>query len=92
MDSLTFVTTANLMKSLYVVAWEMFKFEPGHSCNSKSDSMPALMIPVDYILVWCSDDGVDEKFDTRGYFWLPQSPESYKALGFVVSNRPKKPQ
>ncbi|XP_022874570.1 uncharacterized protein LOC111393319 isoform X5 [Olea europaea var. sylvestris] len=80
------------LRGFVLVAREMFKCEPGHCCYSSSDSMPALMTPVDYTLVWCSDDGGDENFDTCGCFWLPQPPEGYKSLGFVVTNRPEKPQ
>ncbi|KAK6164393.1 hypothetical protein DH2020_001257 [Rehmannia glutinosa] len=56
-----------------------------------SDYKPALLNPVDYSLVWISDDSSDENFDTCGYFWLPQPPEGYKALGFVVTNKSEKP-
>ncbi|XP_047982127.1 uncharacterized protein LOC125223161 isoform X2 [Salvia hispanica] len=58
----------------------------------RSDHMPALLDPVDYSLVWSSYDGGDENFDGCGYFWLPQPPEGYKALGFVVTNKSKKPE
>lgn len=54
--------------------------------------MSALVDPVDYSLVWSSYDGDDENFDGCGYFWLPQPPEGYKALGFVVTNKSKKPE
>ncbi|KAI3449825.1 hypothetical protein Pfo_006490 [Paulownia fortunei] len=60
-------------------------------CTHNSDDMPALLNPVDYSLVWISDDGGDENFDGCGYFWLPQPPEGYKALGFVVTNKSEKP-
>ncbi|CAI9776649.1 unnamed protein product [Fraxinus pennsylvanica] len=77
-DYLTLVTTAKTsekpLQGFVLVAREMFKSEPGHSCYSKSDSMPALVTPVDYTLVWCSDDGGDENFDTCGYFW-PEKPQ-----------------
>lgn len=61
-------------------------------CTNNSDYMPALLNPMDYSLVWSSYDGDDENFDGCGYFWLPQPPEGYKALGFVVTNKSKKPE
>ncbi|XP_011080117.1 uncharacterized protein LOC105163463 [Sesamum indicum] len=60
-------------------------------CTLKSENMPALQNPVDYSLVWSSHDGIDESFDGCGYFWLPQPPEGYKALGFLVTNKSEKP-
>lgn len=64
-----------------------------HDCSThNSDYMSALVDPVDYSLVWSSYDGDDENFDGCGYFWLPQPPEGYKALGFVVTNKSKKPE
>ncbi|XP_051142029.1 hypothetical protein At1g04090-like [Andrographis paniculata] len=52
---------------------------------------PALSNPVDYSLVWSSEEGGEESFDGCGYFWLPQPPEGYRATGFLVGNNPKKP-
>ncbi|CAO2839797.1 unnamed protein product [Amaranthus hypochondriacus] len=57
---------------------------------SHERNLPALMMPVDYTLVWISDDGMGT-YDQRGYFWLPQSPSGYKALGFIVTTKPDKP-
>ncbi|XP_039139063.1 LOW QUALITY PROTEIN: uncharacterized protein LOC120276400 [Dioscorea cayenensis subsp. rotundata] len=51
----------------------------------------ALEKPIDYELVWCSDDG-NGNFDVScGYFWLPLPPEGYKAVGYVVTKKPDKP-
>lgn len=52
---------------------------------------PALTKPLDYTLVWKPDDESDEIYDTNGYIWLPQPREGYKAVGYVVTNNPKKP-
>ncbi|KAG6434568.1 hypothetical protein SASPL_106206 [Salvia splendens] len=60
--------------------------------DHSTDHMPSLVDPVDYSLVWSSYDGGDENFDGCGYFWLPQPPEGYKSLGFVVTNKSKKPE
>ncbi|GLJ49613.1 hypothetical protein SUGI_1052540 [Cryptomeria japonica] len=45
---------------------------------------PPLEEPSDYNLVWSSNEG-------QVYFWVPQAPEGYKALGCVVTNTPAKP-
>ncbi|GMH30905.1 hypothetical protein Nepgr_032748 [Nepenthes gracilis] len=52
---------------------------------------PPLLKPVDYTLVWSSNDGGKDTNEQPGYFWLPQPPEGYKALGFVVTNKSNKP-
>lgn len=69
----------------------MLKCEPldPSACNTKY--LPALLNPVNYTLVWCSNDEYEETFDRGGFFWLPEPPEGYKALGFVVTNKPEKP-
>lgn len=58
--------------------------------NSGPSQTAAFMLPVDYTLVWISDDGMGI-FDPRGYFWLPEAPPGYKPLGFLVTNKPRKP-
>ncbi|KAL5197840.1 hypothetical protein ABZP36_001352 [Zizania latifolia] len=40
--------------------------------------------PLDYKLVWSSQDGA-------GHFWLPSPPDGYKAVGVVVTATPEKP-
>ncbi|CAA0823926.1 Plant protein of unknown function (DUF946 [Striga hermonthica] len=63
-----------------------------HSLAHNSYHKPPLANPIDYSLIWISDnDGDDDNFDSCGYFWLPQPPEGYKALGFVVTNKSEKP-
>ncbi|KAK6937726.1 Vacuolar protein sorting-associated protein 62 [Dillenia turbinata] len=62
------------------------------SVSSNPSSMPALQKPLDYVLVWSPDDGRDENQDDCGYFWLPQPPDGYKAMGYVVTNKPGKPE
>lgn len=57
---------------------------------SHNSSSQSLVMPVDYSLVWSSDDGMGI-YDQPGYFWLPKPPSGYKALGFVVSTQPGKP-
>ncbi|GFP82967.1 hypothetical protein PHJA_000439800 [Phtheirospermum japonicum] len=58
--------------------------QPGPDYFSLPDPIPQ----------WPQDndgDDDDENFDDCGYFWLPQPPEGYKALGFVVTNKSEKP-
>lgn len=60
--------------------------EVGHLSRPKSVP-PALRQPLNYSLVWSTnshDDGV-------GYFWLPNPPTGYKAMGVVVTNKPEEP-
>ncbi|XP_071698748.1 hypothetical protein At1g04090-like isoform X2 [Rutidosis leptorrhynchoides] len=54
--------------------------------------LPALIEPTDYSLVWCPDDWTEENGLGHGYFWLPMAREGYKALGFIVTNKPAKPE
>lgn len=57
-------------------------------------SFPPLAKPSDYILVWSSESWDGKKQDNdvhHGYFWLPQPPEGYQALGILVTNTPVKP-
>ncbi|WOL06170.1 hypothetical protein Cni_G14902 [Canna indica] len=54
-------------------------------------SLPALQKPLDYTLIWSSDDFTEENHDGCGCFWLPIPPEGYHALGFLVTNGPGKP-
>ncbi|XP_021847404.1 hypothetical protein At1g04090-like [Spinacia oleracea] len=51
---------------------------------------PALSKPLDYTLVWNSDDGMAIR-DQPSFFWVPKPPRGYKALGFVVLTRRGKP-
>ncbi|KAK7243747.1 hypothetical protein RIF29_38558 [Crotalaria pallida] len=57
---------------------------------AKDDSSEALKKPVDYTLVW-SSKSQNIKQDKDGYVWLPTAPDSYKALGYVVTTTPEKP-
>ncbi|XP_077250887.1 hypothetical protein At1g04090-like [Tasmannia lanceolata] len=52
---------------------------------------PPLQKPFNYTLVWSTDDWSEDNHDGRGYFWLPCPPEGYKAMGYVVTNKPNKP-
>ncbi|CAG7909030.1 hypothetical protein BRARA_J00230 [Brassica rapa] len=75
----------------------------GHYCQSDSHPLrgyllaardlaasleqePALAEPLDFTPVWSSNDS------SNGYFWLPQPPEGYKSMGFVVTKSSAKPE
>lgn len=61
-------------------------------CNQ--NKLPALRNPLDFALVWCTNSGrkkITMPVDSAAYFWLPQPPEGYKALGYLVTNNREKP-
>ncbi|KAF3628003.1 putative non-specific lipid-transfer protein 8-like [Capsicum annuum] len=56
----------------------------------KDLSGDALKVPIDYTLVWTSEN-LNIKQDGVGYIWLPIPPEGYKSVGHVVTTSPQKP-
>ncbi|KAF4376268.1 hypothetical protein F8388_026113 [Cannabis sativa] len=58
--------------------------KPQHS----ESSLPALEKPVNYSLIW----NADSHNDGCGFFWLPNPPMGYRAVGFVVTNNPEEPE
>ncbi|KAE9606500.1 putative vacuolar protein sorting-associated protein [Lupinus albus] len=60
--------------------------------TSICNKLPALMNPLDYTLLWCYDAGSKEISTGSCYCWLPQPPVGYKALGYLVTNDPNKPE
>eukprot|EP01018_Ginkgo_biloba_P039035 Gb_29516 [translate_table: standard] len=58
--------------------------------GSESVQPAAMEKPSDYNLIWSSESWAGKQ-DGHGYFWVPQPPQGYKALGFVVTNTPEKP-
>lgn len=55
--------------------------------NDRKLGSPALEKPLSYTLVWSEDT----HRDGCGYIWLPNPPEGYKAMGFVVSTKSDEP-
>ncbi|XP_020202938.1 vacuolar protein sorting-associated protein 62 [Cajanus cajan] len=58
--------------------------------ETSSDSTfesPALQKPLSYSLIWSMDS-----HDECVYFWLPNPPKGYKAMGMVVTNSPNEPE
>ncbi|XP_031101971.1 uncharacterized protein LOC116005874 [Ipomoea triloba] len=54
--------------------------------DSGSD-LPALENPLGYTLVWSKDSYLSGS----GYIWLPNAPDGYKPMGFVVTTEPDEP-
>ncbi|MED6204558.1 hypothetical protein PIB30_010109 [Stylosanthes scabra] len=82
------------LRGFLLVAREAREAEASTSESTEirdSDELPALRNPLDYTLVWCSDAGSKEVSNGSGYFWIPQPPKGYKALGYLVTNKPDKP-
>ncbi|KAK9146298.1 hypothetical protein Sjap_006201 [Stephania japonica] len=63
----------------------------GDNLSPVQTQLSALAEPVDYTLVWCTDEWGGERHHGCGYFWLPIPPEGYRAVGYVVSEKPDKP-
>ncbi|KAF8394229.1 hypothetical protein HHK36_020436 [Tetracentron sinense] len=80
------------LRGFVLVARDVTTPEPEavYNCGMLID-LPALRKPLNYILVWSSDDLNENSHDGCGYFWLPQPPEGYRAMGYVVTNKPDKP-
>nr|GLL40839.1 uncharacterized protein LOC109186445 [Ipomoea trifida] len=50
----------------------------------------ALALPVDYTLVWSSENtGIEQ--DSAAYIWMPVPADGYNAVGHVVTTSPEKP-
>ncbi|GMY20565.1 vacuolar [Fagus crenata] len=50
--------------------------------------LPALRKPRNYTLIWSTDT----QHNGCGYFWLPNPPLGYKAMGVVVTDKPEEPE
>jgi len=55
--------------------------------NASLLESPALEKPLGYSLIWSIDS-----HDDRVYFWLPNPPKGYKAMGIVVTSGPNEPE
>ncbi|KAL4637652.1 hypothetical protein ACB092_03G092500 [Castanea dentata] len=61
--------------------------EVGYAHELVSD-LPALKKPLNYTLIWSTDT----EHNGCGYFWLPNPPLGYKAMGVVVTDKPEEPK
>ncbi|PON44374.1 Vacuolar protein sorting-associated protein [Parasponia andersonii] len=80
------------LRGYVLVAREVDTFMPETAHASSTTKLPALCEPLDYTLVWSSKDWTEENYGQCGYIWLPQAPEGYKPVGFLVTNKPDKPR
>ncbi|KAL6968140.1 hypothetical protein U1Q18_033943 [Sarracenia purpurea var. burkii] len=80
------------LRGFMLVAREVVLPDPHNPSIWSQYQPPALRNPLDYTLVWSSYEGNEENLDGCGYFWLPQPPEGYKAMGFLVTDKPNKPE
>ena len=62
--------------------------EDDHSSQGSMLESPALKKPINYSLIW-SADSPDHGC---GFFWLPNPPVGYKAMGIVVTSKPDEPE
>lgn len=74
-----------------LLAKELVSCEPDENVLSPAN-LPALREPVDYALIWSSYRWSDESYEGCGFIWLPQPPDGYNPIGYVVTNTPDKPQ
>ncbi|KAL5837674.1 hypothetical protein ACOSQ3_014843 [Xanthoceras sorbifolium] len=56
--------------------------------NSLLDVPAALRKPLNYMLIWSTEP----QHGRCGYFWLPNPPVGYKAMGIVVTETPEEPE
>ena len=60
--------------------------------KTTEEKLPALRNPLDFTLVWCSNAPSSLEISSGcGYFWLPKPPQGYKAVGYLVTDTPEKP-
>ncbi|KAG4908539.1 hypothetical protein JHK84_057086 [Glycine max] len=57
------------------------------SSDASTLESPALEKPLNYSLIWSLDS-----HDECVYFWLPNPPTGYKAMGIVVTSSPNEPE
>ncbi|KAG2696691.1 hypothetical protein I3843_07G069700 [Carya illinoinensis] len=65
-----------------------FAKEKSGSISDSALKLPPLRKPLSYTLIWSTDT----QHNGCGYFWLPNPPAGYKAMGFVVSDEPEEPK
>lgn len=72
----------------YVLVAREATSEPEADCSQGSVSeSPVLEKPLNYSLIWSIDS-----HDECVYFWLPNPPLGYKAMGVVVTTNPDEPE
>ncbi|GFZ17652.1 vacuolar sorting-associated protein [Actinidia rufa] len=74
------------LRGFALVAREIAFREPQNSSIWNRDHSPALLKPLDYTLIWSSDNGIERNLGGCGYFWLPQPPEGVPLGTFFCSS------
>lgn len=77
------------LRGFVLVAREVETWLPETADICDQDKLPPLKNPLDFQLVWNQNAGSMEM--PSAYFWQPKPPEGYKALGYLVTNKPDKP-
>ncbi|XP_007030349.2 PREDICTED: uncharacterized protein LOC18600037 [Theobroma cacao] len=76
------------LRGYVLVACERVASSTEVYCDYDSDSdLPALTKPVNYSLIWSTD----AHGNGCGFFWLPNPPVGYKAMGVLVTDTPEEP-
>ncbi|XVF57067.1 hypothetical protein PTKIN_Ptkin06aG0173800 [Pterospermum kingtungense] len=76
------------LRGYVLVAHEKEASSPEVYCDCDLDSYcPALKKPVNYSLIWSTDS----PGNGCGFFWLPNPPMGYKAMGILVTDTPDEP-
>ncbi|XP_057456799.1 hypothetical protein At1g04090-like [Lotus japonicus] len=73
------------LRGFVLVAREVGTCSSETTDTDNREKLPPLRNPLDFKLVWSPNGGC-------GYFWQPLPPEGYKALGYLVTNKPDKPE
>lgn len=80
------------LRGFLLVAREVATYLPETAHASDPDKPPALQRPLDYSLMWTSNDVREGEYGGFGNIWLPQPPEGYMPVGYLATNKPEKPE
>ncbi|RDY02465.1 hypothetical protein CR513_14068, partial [Mucuna pruriens] len=78
------------LRGFVLVAREMETCLPKTADICNQDKLPPLKNPLDLKLIWNKKSASMKKSGV--YFWHPEPPEGYKALGYLVTNKPDRPK
>uniref|UniRef100_A0A2P2P2D8 Vacuolar protein sorting-associated protein 62 n=1 Tax=Rhizophora mucronata TaxID=61149 RepID=A0A2P2P2D8_RHIMU len=79
------------LRGFLLVAREVVSSELEVANNCSPADSPALQKPLDFTLVWSSENGSEESYEGCAFFWLPLAPKGWKSLGYLVTTKPDKP-
>lgn len=75
------------LRGYVLVAREATSEPQANGLNGSALESPALVNPLNYSLIWSIDS-----HEECVYFWLPNPPAGYKAMGIVVTTNPNEPE